>query len=90
MSGADIYAEVKAGTRTLAETSDKGLADLSCHLARKGKISGTAGRVWGEALAETHVRFVEKFKGAKAKPEASEGTEALTDFVTTDPDAPEA
>lgn len=60
MSGADIYAEVKAGARTLAETSDSGLRKLLGHLGRKGKTSGTAGRIWGEAMAEATVRFMQE------------------------------
>lgn len=66
MSGADIYAEVKAGTRTLAETNDQGLRELLGHLGRKGKTTGTAGRIWGEAMAEATVRFINE----KAKDDA--------------------
>ena len=80
--GKSIYGAVKAQAMQLAKLPDPELRALMGHLARKGKVTGTAGRIWGEAIAEATLRFMAE------KPEAGdEGTEALTDFIKTDPDA---
>ncbi len=88
MDGKDIYAEVKAGARKIEDLSDRGLRELGGHLARKGKINGRAGAIWSRVLGEGFDRFMRQ-KQAET-PRTSEGTEALTDFVTIDPDAPDA
>lgn len=80
--GGDIYRTLKQPAATVAGLSDAELRALLGHLGRKGKISGPAGRIWGEALAEAAIRFMQP-----KTHEASEGTEALTDFITPDPDA---
>lgn len=84
--GKSIYGAVKAQAMQVASLPDTELRALMGHLGRKGKVTGTAGRIWGEAIAEATLRFMQ----AAEKPQASEGTEALTNFIQTDPDAPDA
>lgn len=79
--GRDIYVQIKAGAADLADLTDGELAVLLGHLARKGSTTGAAGRIWGECLVEATTRFMQQ----TGEPEAH--TAALTDFVTTDPDA---
>jgi hypothetical protein len=86
--GKSIYGAVKAQAVQVNDLPRTELRELMGHLARKGKVTGTAGRIWGEALAELAVRFMaEKPEARDQKPEADEGTAALTDFIKTDPDA---
>lgn len=79
---ADIYQAIKGGATVPRSLSDPELRELLGHLGRKGKTCGNAGRIWGEALAEAALRFMRGKKHRKG-----EGAEALTDFITTDPDA---
>ena len=85
--GKAIYDLVKSGLK-VANRSEHELRELLRHLAGKGKTRGTAGRIWGEAVAELVIRFI----APKPETAARKGTAALTDFVelTTDPDAPDA
>lgn len=88
--GAEIYDLVKRGMK-VANRSDAELRQLLGHLGRKGKITGTAGRIWGEALAEAALRFMKAGKETRAeRREPAEGTAALTDFVTTFTNSPDA
>jgi hypothetical protein len=81
-SGRDIYQAIKAGRADIADLTDGELAALLGHLGRKGSTTGTAGRIFGECLVEASARFMQ------ATEQAREGeVSALTDFVTTDPDA---
>jgi hypothetical protein len=88
IDGRHIYETVKAGMLELSALRDETLRELLGHLGRKGKITGTAGQIWSEALAEAALRFMRAKKSAAGK--RSEGTEALTDFVNTEPDTPDA
>jgi hypothetical protein len=58
--GEDIYRDVKLGLLDLADLSDRELRQVLGHLGRKGKISGAAGRIWGEAISEATVRFLKQ------------------------------
>jgi hypothetical protein len=84
-AGKDIYRLLKETSLPLADLKDADLRALLGHLGRRGKITGTAGRIWGEALAEAALRFMRA--KAAAAPATAATTGALADFVTPDPDA---
>lgn len=60
--GRKIYQAVKAGEVTIASLCDASLAELIGHVARRGKINGTAGRIGGEAMAVAVMRFMKRAK----------------------------
>lgn len=74
ITGENIYQTIKSEMLELPDLADDTLRELLGHLGRKGKIGGTAGRVWGEALAEAALRFMrQKTQDAKTqdtRPEA--------------------
>lgn len=91
--GKSIYGGVRAGAIRVAKLPDEALRALLSHLGRKQKLGATAGRIGSEAMAEAVIRFMgeaEMPEAGEQKQEASEGTEALTDFVNTQTDAPDA
>lgn len=91
IDGADIYGAVKARAIRVAELPDDALRALIGHLGRKQRLGATAQRIGREAMAEAVIRFMGEAEETRDRqPRASEGTEALTDFVNTNPDAPDA
>lgn len=88
--GKSIYGGVKAGAVRIGQLGDRALVELLGHLGRKGKITGTAGRIWGEAMAEAVVRFMaanRKQKSGDQEQAPAGDTSALAEFINTDPDA---